>query len=107
MPGGGKKQALVGALMRMMGALEARGGWCSQARHVRGGRDRLADGLTRWKIEQTTERQNVVCPLIAWQVLDLGDEGRQMYSEMLREGTPLRELQLRLERPTKRIGGCG
>ena len=37
--GGGKKQALVGALMRMMGALEARRGWCSQARHVRGGRD--------------------------------------------------------------------
>ena len=34
--GGGKKQARVGALMRIMGALETKGGWCFQARHVRG-----------------------------------------------------------------------
>ena len=35
--GGGKKQARLGALMRIIGALEAKGGWCFQARHVRGG----------------------------------------------------------------------
>ena len=45
--GGGKKQARVGALMRIMVALEAKGGWCFQARHVRGLNNRLADGLTR------------------------------------------------------------
>ena len=47
--GRGKKQVRVGALMRMMVALEARGEWCFQARHVQGIDNRLADGLTRWK----------------------------------------------------------
>ena len=51
--GGGKKQVRVGALMRMMGALEAKGGWCFLVRPVRGIDNRLADGMTRWKGEQT------------------------------------------------------
>ena len=40
--GGGKKLARVGALMRTMGALEARGRWCFQARHERGVDNRVA-----------------------------------------------------------------
>jgi len=70
--GGGKKQARVGALMRMMGALEGRGRWCFQARHVRGVDNRLADGLTRWREEQIPEKLNAECPEIAWQVQELG-----------------------------------
>lgn len=34
--GGSKRMARVGALMRMMGALEAEGGFCFQARHIPG-----------------------------------------------------------------------
>ena len=58
--------------MRMMGALEAKGGWCFQARHVRGVDNRLADGLTRWKEGQILEKLNAECPRIAWQVQELG-----------------------------------
>ena len=42
-----EEKVRVGALMRIMGALEAKGGWCFQARHVRGVNNRLADGLAR------------------------------------------------------------
>ena len=105
--GGGKKQARVGALMRMMGALEAKGGWCFQARHVRGVDNRLADGLTRWREEQIPEKLNAECPGIDWQVQELGTGEQLMCSEILREGTHLEELQLRLEKLTRRIGRCG
>ena len=70
--GGGEKQARVGALMRIMGAMEAKGGWCLQARHVRVVDNRMADGLTRWKEGQILEKGNAEYPGIAWQVEELG-----------------------------------
>ena len=105
--GGGKKQARAGALMRIMGALEAREWWCFQARHVRGVENRLADGLARWKEGQILQKRNAECPAIAWQVQDLGTGEHLMCSEILREVTHLEELQLRLEGLTRRIRGCG
>ena len=66
---GVKKQARVGAFMRIMGALEARGRWCLQARHMRGVDNRLVDGLTRWQAGQAN--LNAECPGIASQVQEL------------------------------------
>ena len=63
---GGKKQERIGAWMRMMGALEARGRWCFQARHVREIDNPLADGLTRWKEAQIPEKLKAKRPDIAW-----------------------------------------
>ena len=105
--GRGKKQVRVGALMRMMVALEARGEWCFQARHVQGIDNRLADGLTRWKEEQIPEKLNAERPEIAWQLQELGDREQLMCTEILRESMLLEELRLRLEVHTRRIGGCG
>ena len=76
--GGRKKHVRVGALTTMMTALEAREGWYFQARHVRGVNTRLADGMTRWKVERIPERLNAESTILAWQVQDLGDEERQM-----------------------------
>ena len=45
--GGGQRQARAGPLMTIIGVLEAKGGWCFQARHVRGVYIMLADGMTR------------------------------------------------------------
>ena len=70
--GGRKKQARVWSLMRIMGALEARAGWCSQGRYVRGVDIRLADGLTRWQERKILEKLNAECPGIGWQVQELG-----------------------------------
>ena len=53
--GGGKTKVRLGTVMRMIGALEAKRGWCFQARHARGVDNRLADGLIRWKKEQILE----------------------------------------------------
>ena len=63
--GGKGKQARVGALMRIMGALVAKGRWCFQARHGRGVDKKLADGLTRWQEGQILQKLNKECPGIA------------------------------------------
>ena len=94
--GGGKKQARVGALIKMMRALEAKGRWCFQAKHARAVDNGLANGLTRWRGGQILEKMNAECPGIAWQVKELGTGEQPMCSEILREGTHLEELQLRL-----------
>ena len=84
--GGDKKQARVGALMRKMGALEAWGRRCFQARHVRGVDNRLADGLTRWREEHIPKNLNVECPEIAWQVQELGTGEQPMgFGDIARE----------------------
>ena len=70
--GGGKKQARVGVLMRMMGALEEGRGWWFLARHVQGVENRLADGgLTRYARGLISEKRNEECSGIAWQVQQL------------------------------------
>ena len=95
----------IGALMRMIGAFEAKGGWCFQARHVRGVDNRLADGLGRWKNEQTPEKLNAERPEVAWQVQELGDREQLMRTEILRESMLLEELRLRLQVHTRNGGG--
>ena len=70
--GGGKKQAREGASMRIMGALEARRGWCFQAGLNREVDNSLADSLTRWQEGQNLKQLNVEYPGIAWKVQKLG-----------------------------------
>ena len=84
-----------------MGAFEARGRWCFQAKDGRGVDNRLADGLTRWDAEQIPERLNAECSEIAWKIQELRDGDRRMCSEILRGGKPLEELLLRLEGPKR------
>lgn len=57
--GGGEKQARIGGLIIILGALEARGGACFQAGHVHGVDIRLLAGaLAVWKEGQTPEKPN-------------------------------------------------
>ena len=70
--GGGKKQAREGASMRIMGASEARRGWCIQAGLVREVDNSLADGLTRLQEGQNLEQLNAEYPGFAWKVQKLG-----------------------------------
>lgn len=45
----GRNDALpAGGLMRLMGVLEGRSGWWSQAKYVKGVRNMLIDGLGLW-----------------------------------------------------------
>ena len=93
-------QVRTGALMRMLEALETEGGWCFQAKHVRG-----LDN--RWEGEGFRKNLAKESPQTVWQVQELEGEEQWMCSEFLREDTPLDGLRRRLERLTRRIGGCG
>ena len=103
---GEREEARTGALMRMLGALETQGGWCFQAKHVRGVDNRLADGITRWKGEEIQKNLTKESPQTVWLVQELREEEQWMCSEILREDTPTDGLRRRLKRLTRRIGGC-
>ena len=105
--GGGEESQGIGAMMRMMGALETIGGWCFQARHVPGVENRLADGITRWKEEEIADNLQLESPGTRWQVQELKVEEQQLCAEILREATHLGELQRRLEKITRGLGTCG
>lgn len=105
--GGTKGMARVGAVMRMMGALEIEGGFCFQAKHIPGKENKLADGITRWPEEQVYDNLMRESPGTPWQVHELGDGTRRIFTEILREATHLEELQSRLARIIRGLGGCG
>ena len=105
--GRGKGEMRAEALMRVLGALERKEGWCFQAEHVGGVDNRIADGTTRWKREEIKKNLTKESPQTVWQVQELGEEEQRVCLEILRENTPLDGLRLRRERLPRRIGGCG
>ena len=79
---GGKGEVRWGGMMRIFGVLEQIGGWCIQAKHVRGVENGLADGMTRWKEHEIQSRLTKECPAVLWQAQELGPEGKGMCSEI-------------------------
>ena len=104
---GGKGEVRSGGMMRILGVLEQIGGWCFQAKHVRGVENGLADGITRWKEDEIQSRLTKECPAVPWQVQELGPEGEGMCSEILHAATDLGGLRSRLERLMRKVGECG
>ena len=94
-------------MMRIMGALERIGGWSFQAKYVRGVENILADGITRWKEKEIQTRLTTECPTVSWQAQELGVEGTEMCSEILRKVTHSDELRSRLGGLMRKVGGCG
>ena len=84
LPRGGGEEGEGRALTRMVGVLEARGGWCFQARHVRGVGNRLADGLTRWQVRQNPEKSKRTMSRNRLVGAGVGTEEQLMRSEILR-----------------------
>lgn len=87
------------------GGVRNEGERCFQARHIPGVKNKLADGIKRWKEESIAERLKFESPEIGWQVQELGAKKRQLCAEILREDMYLEEFQLRLTRLTKGVGG--
>ena len=54
---GGKDDVRAGGLMRIIGALEVRGKWCFQAKHVAGVDNSLAGLITRCEHNRGNEEQ--------------------------------------------------
>lgn len=85
--------------MRMMGALEARGGLVFPGKACTGVENRLADGLTRWKVDQIPERLYAECAEVARQVQDV-------FGDMAR-GCAFGRVAGSTRRLTRRIEECG
>ena len=64
-----------GALMRMLGCLEMRSGWCFRVKHVKGIANMLADGISRWERIDVNRHLHESRPDITWQEQDLGKRG--------------------------------
>ena len=88
---GRKEKVRAGALVRILGALETKGGCCFQAQHMRGVDSRLAEGITRWKGEMQINLTKE-SPQTVWQVQELGKEEQRMCSEILARGYTLKRV---------------
>ena len=104
---GGKDDVRAGGLMRILGALEVRGGWCFQAKHVAGAENVLADLITRCEPDKINAELKRLRPDVDWREQVMGAEEKEKCSEILRGGTRSDELQRRLEELTKELGGYG
>ena len=101
----GKDDVRVGSLMRVLGALEVKGKWCFQAKHVAGVHNSLANFLNRCehsKINAEIWRQR---PDVNWceQVM----AGEEKCSAILRGDTRSDVLRRRLEGFIKELGSFG
>ena len=79
----GAKEPRSGALMRLLGVIEVSSTWHFDAEHVPGVFNSVADGISRWEPDDVFDKLCSVAPNIAWQVVDLGSEGRAMCSAVL------------------------
>ena len=91
-------------MMRIMGVLERMGGWSFQAKHVLGVENVLADGETRWKEDEIQTRLTAERPTVSWKAQELGVEGTEMCTEVLRAATHSDELRSRQGRPMRKVG---
>lgn len=103
----GGKEVRTRALVRIFGAMEAKGGWWFQAKHVKGIDNKLTDGITRCQREDIQSNLTTESPQTVWQVQELGGEEKRMYYHILREDTPWDWICSRLGNLTMRIGRCG
>ena len=97
----------AGGLMRILGALEVRGKWCFQAKHVAGVDNSLADLTTRCEHSRVNEELKHRRPDVDWHEQVMGEEEEQKCSAILRGDTRSDVLRNRLEELTKELGGSG
>ena len=62
--------------MRLLGELEVSSGSHFDALHVRGIRNGVADGMSRWDRDSVLVNLRAVLPDVPWQMRDFGDAGK-------------------------------
>ena len=103
---GGRKPR-ASALMRMLGCLEIRSGWCFRAKHVRGAASFLADGASRWDRSTFAHNLRSLRPDIDWQEQRLGKVGADLCTDILASSTLEVQLWARLGARTSLVAGLG
>ena len=103
----GAKEPRSGALMRMLGCLEMRNGWQFRAKHIKGLANTLADGISRWKHDEIAQKLHSYRPDIRWQEQRLGQEARNLTSDILASSSSEDRLRDRLRTITRQVSGLG
>ena len=94
---GGKEQR-SGALMRVLGCLEMGSGWCFRAKHIKGVRNTLADGISRWEPRESIPTElHRMRPDVSWHEQVLDAEGLALCTETLAASTSAGQLRTRLD----------
>ena len=103
----GGREPRAGALMRMLGCLEMRSGWCFRAKHVRGVANVLADVVSRWGHPTIAANLFAFRPDINWQEQRVGARGANLCTDILTISTSDAQLRARLSARTSLVAGLG
>ena len=94
----GGKEPRAGAVMRVLGCLEMGSGWCFRAKHIKGVRNTLADGISRWEPRNSIPTElHRLRPDIAWHEQILDQEGLDLCTETLAASKSAALLRIRLD----------
>ena len=103
----GGREPRSGAVMRMMGCLEMRSGWCFRAKHVKGVANTLADGISRWDRDSISAKLTAFRPDVNWQEKILGEAGIGLITDVVASSTSADQLRTRLGERTSRVADLG
>ena len=103
----GGKEPRSGALMRILGGLETRSGWCFTAARVAGVANTLADGISRWDSPPISAKLRRFRPDVCWREQVLGQVGADLCSGILAASTSTCQLRNHLNGLTRAVFGRG
>ena len=104
----GGKEPRSGALMRVLGGLETRSGWCDfTAAHVAGVANTLADGISGWDSPSISANLRRFQPDVCWREQVLGQAVTDLCSGILAASTSTCQLRNHLNGLTRAVFGRG
>ena len=103
----GDRELRSGAVMRMMGCVEMRSGWCFRAKHVKGVVNTLADGMSRWDRDFISAKLTAFRPDVNWQEQILREAGIGLITNVVASNTSADQLRTRLGVRTSRVADLG
>ena len=103
----GGREPWSGALMRLLGCLEVGSGWCFDALHVAGVENTIADGISRWELEDIDGNLRAFQPDVAWHRQVLESTGVTGCFGVLAASSSVRQLRRRLTELIRQVSGLG
>ena len=104
---GGTRDPRAAFLMRYLGRIEMRAGWCFEAAHIPGVKNVVADGISRWPRQTINSRLSSLFPHVDWQEASLGKSGGTTCSGVLQAYCRRSEWLLRQMSLMQLPGVCG
>ena len=93
--------------MRLLGCLEVGSGWCFDALHVAGVENAIADGISRWEMEDIDGTLRAFRPDVAWHRHVLEPTGIAICLGVLAASSSVCRLRRRLTELIRQVSGLG